>query len=296
MKHLRRLAIAIGFVALAAIVIISCRKENSESVIPEGQQRVRIRLSDNPVPYQAVNVDIQQVIVQVIPDSCLGSSNGNGDRDHHHHDECYNDNEYRCSVWDTLNIRPGVYNLLNLANGTDTLLASGLTLQGRINKIKLVLGSNNSVVIDSVSYPLSLYGNNHTWTILVRGSDIQEITPTDLQLWLDFDAGGSIVKVSNNHFVLRPRVKVWLPAQTASISGKVLPKDAGAIVAAYTATDTLVAIPDHRDGRFKIRGLSGTSAKVFINATANNYKDTTILNVTLQRGQDTNLGTITLHQ
>lgn len=294
MKHLRRLAIAIGFVALAAIVIISCRKENSESVIPEGQQRVRIRLSDNPVPYQAVNVDIQQVIVQVIPDSCLGSSNG--DRDHHHHDECYNDNEYRCSVWDTLNIRPGVYNLLNLANGTDTLLASGLTLQGRINKIKLVLGSNNSVVIDSVSYPLSLYGNNHTWTILVRGSDIQEITPTDLQLWLDFDAGGSIVKVSNNHFVLRPRVKVWLPAQTASISGKVLPKDAGAIVAAYTATDTLVAIPDHRDGRFKIRGLSGTSAKVFINATANNYKDTTILNVTLQRGQDTNLGTITLHQ
>ena len=38
----------------------------------------------------------------------------------------------------------GVYNLLDLSNGADTLLATGLTLQGRINKIKLVLGNSNS--------------------------------------------------------------------------------------------------------------------------------------------------------
>jgi hypothetical protein len=295
MKHLRRLCLALGIVSLMAIIIISCRKDRSDTVIPQGQQRISIRLSDNPVPYQAVNVDIQQVIVQVIPDSCVGNGGRDGDR-YHHHDECYDDNEFRCSVWDTLNIRPGVYNLLNLSNGTDTLLAAGLTLQGRINKIKLILGNNNSVVVDSVSYPLTLWNNNHTVTIQVRGHDVTEITPTDLQLWLDFDAGSSIVRVSNNHFVLKPRLRIWVPAQTSSISGKVLPKQAGAIVAAYTSTDTLIAIPFDRDGRFKIRGLTGTSAKVFINATANGYQDTTILAVPLQRGQDTNIGTITLHQ
>jgi Domain of unknown function (DUF4382) len=295
MKHLRRLCLALGIITLFVIVIVSCKKDKSDSPVPQGQQRISIRLSDNPVPYQAVNVDIQKVIVQVIPDSCIG--NGDRDRDrNHHHEECYEDNEFRCSVWDTLNIRPGIYNLLNLSNGTDTLLASGLTLQGRINKIKLILGNNNSVVVDSVSYPLTLWNNNHAVTIQVRGHDIIEITPTDLQLWLDFDAGSSIVRVSNNHFVLKPRLRIWVPSQTSSISGKVLPKQAGAIVAAYTSTDTLVAIPSDHDGRFKIRGLTGTSAKVFINATANNYKDTTINSVPLQRGQDTNIGTITLHQ
>jgi hypothetical protein len=290
MKHLRSLCLALGMMTLATVIVVSCKKERSETTIPQGQQKVSIRLSDNPVPYQAVNVDIQKVIVQVIPDSCISG----GDR--RHHDQCYEDNEYRCSVWDTLDIRPGVYNLLNLANGTDTLLASGLTLQGRINKIKLVLGDNNSVMIDSVSYPLTLWNNTHTWTLLVRGSDVDQLTPTELQLWLDFDAGSSIVRVTNNHFVLKPRVRIWVPAHTASISGRVLPKAAGAIVAAYTDTDTLVAIPDNRDGRFKIRGLNGTSAKVFINATANNYQDTTILNVALQPGQNKDLGTITLHQ
>jgi hypothetical protein len=295
MKHLRRICLALGILAIPIAILISCKKEKSDTTaIPEGQQRVKIRLSDNPVNYDAVFVDIQQVVVQIIPDSCRG-------RGDHNNNDCYDDDEYRCSVWDTLDIRPGVYNLLDLSNGADTLLANGLTLEGRINKIKLVLGDHNSVVIDSVSYPLSLWNNNHTISIQVRGHDIVEITPGDLQLWLDFDAGGSIVKVSNNHFVLKPRIKIFVPAQTASIKGKVLPKEAEAIVAAIVNGDTLVAIPDHHDGWFKIRGLtvaSGTTAtaEVFINATAGGYRDTTITNVALQRGQETDIGTVQLHQ
>lgn len=292
MKQIRHLCLALGIIAIPILIFISCQKQKSdEAAIPAGQQRVKIRLSDNPPPinFQAVYVDIQQVVVQVIPDSCRGRGDRNGN-------DCYDDDEYRCSVWDTLSIRPGVYNLLDLSNGADTLLAAGLTLNGRINKIKLILGTNNSVVIDSVSYPLTLWNNNHTITIQVRGHDIVEITPNDLQLWLDFDAGGSIVRVSNNHFVLRPRIRIWVPAQTASISGIVLPGQAHAVVAAYTATDTLVAIPNHYDGRFKIRGIRDSTAVVFINATANGYQDSTINNVILHRGQNTDIGTVHLHQ
>jgi hypothetical protein len=289
MKHLRRVCLALGIFSFTFIILYSCQKQKADLNIPEGQQRVRIRLSDNPVNYQAVYVDIQQVLVQVIPDSCRGRGDDN-------HNDCYDDDEYRCSVWDTLDIRPGVYNLLDLSNGADTLLATGLTLAGRINKIRLVLGNNNSVVIDSVSYPLTLWNNVHTINIQVKGHDIIEITPNDLQLWLDFDAGSSIVKVSNNHFVLKPRLRIWVPSQTATVTGKVLPKQAEAIVAAISNGDTLVAIPNHYDGRFKIRGLREGVGTVFINATANGYQDTTINNLTLQRGQETNIGTIQLHQ
>lgn len=286
MKQLCRIMLGLGLAYVLVFFPISCQKSNDDFKVPEGQQRVKIYLSDNPVNYDAVYVDIQQVLVEVIPDSCLGRDNNRND--------CYDDDEYKCSVWDTLGIRAGVYNLLNLSNGTDTLLANGLTLDGRINKIKLVLGTNNSVVIDSVSYPLSLWNNSKTVTIKVRGADVDELTPTDLQLWLDFDAGGSIVKVSRNKFVLKPKIKLFVPDRTAGISGKILPKEAKAVVAAISNGDTLIAIPYHHNGYFKIRGMTSTTADIFINATAGGYRDTTITGVSLQPGKTTDVGTIQL--
>jgi hypothetical protein len=290
MKHLLRACLACGIVTLLLAWLISCQKEDGlgNDKIPEGQQRVKIFLTDNPVNYDAVYVDIQSVVVQVIPDSCRGRDNNNND--------CYDDNEYRCSVWDTLDIRAGVYNLLSLSNGTDTLLANGLTLSGRVNKIKLILGDNNSVVIDSVSYPLTLWNNQHSITLQVKGADIDEITSADLQLWLDFDAGGSIVKVSNNRFVLKPKIKIFVPDRTSSIKGRILPKEAKAVVSAIAGGDTLIAIPQHFGGFFKIRGLKDSTATVFINATAGGYRDTTITGVRLQQGRETDIGTIQLRR
>jgi Domain of unknown function (DUF4382) len=292
MKHLRKLIPIFILVFIFILIYSSCRKEASTS-IPQGQQRVSIRLSDNPVNFSAVNVDIQSVAVQVIPDSCINryhdDDNHDGDDDQDH------DRKARCSYWDTLNIHPGVYNLLDLANGTDTILASGLTVSGKITKIRLILGDNNNVVIDSVSYPLTLWNNDHTVTIRLRGEDVDQISANDLQFWLDFDAGRSIVRIRDNQFVLRPFLRVWLPAHAATIEGHVLPDSAQSVVAAIFNGDTLVAFP-RDNGFFKIRGITATSADVFINATANNYQDTTITGVQLQIGHETDLGTIHLHQ
>lgn len=289
MKKLFRFCVVAGL-ALAIIVPFACKKESTgmNAAIPEGQQRVKIFLTDNPVNYDAVYVDIQQIVVQVIPDSCQGRDNNRND--------CFDDDEYRCSVWDTLNIRAGVYNLLNLSNGVDTILANGLTISGRVNKLKMVLGTNNSVVIDSVRYPLTLNGNNNTVTIQVKGADIDQLNPDELQFWLDFDAGASIVKVSNNRFVLKPKLKVFVPATTGAIAGKVFPKEAKPVVSAISNGDTLVAFPFGHNGKFMIRGLRGTTADIFINATAGGYRDTTITGVTIKRGETKDIGTIQLRR
>jgi len=295
MKHSRSLILVPFVVIIFIIFYTSCQKElNSSANIPQGQQRVSIRLSDNPVNFDAVNVDIQSVEVQVIPDSCLGrhhdddDNDGDDDRDHDH--------DARCSVWDTLDIRPGVYNLLDLANGADTILANGFTVAGKISKIRLTLGDENSVVIDNVSYPLTLWNDSHHVTIKIKGEDVDAINPNDLQFWLDFDAGRSIVRIRDNNFVLKPFLRVWLPAHTASISGHVLPDSSASVVAAIFNGDTLVAIPKHHDGFFKIRGITATSADVFVNATANGYQDTTITGVQLSVGKDTDIGTVQLRQ
>src|SRR4030095_7672534 len=317
MKHLCNLLFASILIFFFILIYTSCQKEVSNSV-PDRQQHVQIRLSDDPIPFSAVNVDIQVVEVQVIPDSCRtrlgddedhdGDDDDQGDDDHHgddddhdgdddhDHDSGCSDHDSRCAVWDTLNIHPGIYNLLRLANGTDTILASGFTVAGKISKIRLTLGDHNSVVIDSVSYPLTLWNHNHQITICVRGEDVDMISPYSLQLWLDFDARRSIVRLDNNHFVLRPFLRLWLPDQTASLRGRVLPESAHAIVAAIFNGDTLVAFPRHDDGYFKIRGIKSTKADVFINATTNGYKDTTITNVQLNIGGETDIGTIHLHQ
>lgn len=289
------------FAALLLLVfIISCQKEARQGNIPDGQQRVTIRLSDNPVNFDAVKVDIQQVEVFVVPDSCGGRGSGVDNDDEHHggHHDCGGDDDHmgsRCGAWDTLDIRPGVYDLLHLSNGVDTILASGFTGAGTIKKIRLTLGTRNAVVIDSVQYPLTVFNNQNRVTIAVRGEDVDQISPGDLQLWLDFDAGRSIVRISHNHFILVPYLRIWVPAQTAAIKGKVIPHNADAVVSAISNGDTLVAFPNG-DGRFKIRGLTGTTADVFINATANGYRDTTITGVPLQRGHETDIGTIQLHQ
>lgn len=286
-------------VLVSIFLIFGCQKEVNESTVPEGQQRIRIRLSDSPVNFDAVNVDIRRVEVFVVPDSCRSGRPGDDDDDDddepggHHDDDGDDDDDNRCGVWDTLDIRPGIYNLLTLSNGVDTILATGFTIAGEIKKLRLTLGTANSVVIDSVVYPLTLWNNHNRITIKIKGEDIEEITPGDLQLWLDFDAGRSIVRISNNRFVLKPYLRIWVPAQTAALKGKILPDRADAVVSAISNGDTLVAFPNE-DGRFKIRGLRGITADVFINATSNGYRDTTLFAVPLQRGRETDIGTIQL--
>ena len=298
---MKRLHAVLLLTGLLLIFLYSCQKEASDNTIPEGQQRIRIRMSDGPVNYDAVNVDIQRVEVLVAPDSCRNRSNedddddrgGRGGGDCHYGNEHDGHENYSCLIWDTLDIRPGIYNLLDLSNGADTLLASGITVAGKIKKIRLTLGTQNAVVIDSVQYPLRLWNNFNRITINVRGEDIEEIRPGDLQIWLDFDAGRSIVRIQNNQFVLKSFLRIWLPPQTAAIKGKILPDRADAVVSIIAGADTLVAFPNS-DGRFKIRGLRGSTADVYINATANGYRDTTLTGVAIQTGRETDIGTIQL--
>jgi hypothetical protein len=193
-----------------------------------------------------------------------------------------------------LNIRPGVYDLLSLRNGTDTLLASGNIPQGKIKRIKITLGSNNSLVKDSVSYPLHLFPGDSVITIKLVGNEFDEYLAGHLQLWLDFNIGKSIVLLRNNQFYLRPYIRLFVTKATGSVAGIVVPWDAYPVVSVYNDKDTAYAIPWH-DGRFKVRGLAPGTYTVFVNAS-NGYQDTTISNVSVTARQVTELGKITLHK
>ena len=278
---------ALGFFALLTIVLISCQKSivSDLNAIPTGQSKLSIFLTDGPYDYQKVLIDIQGIRVKV--DTCEKEEDEDCDD--------YKDSLDRdCEVWDTLDIRAGVYDILNLQNGIDTLLASGFYPSGEIEKVQFILGNNNSVMVDSVVHPLKLKENKNYIYVKIEHENIDSITNNNFVLYLDFDVARSI-KLVNGTYWLKPYLKPFGKHSTGEIEGKVRPVQAHGMIKAYNTTDTAFARPDHHEGEFKIRGLKPGTYDVWIEGR-NGYKDTTITAVNVRRGEDTKLGTIFLKQ
>jgi len=157
--------------------------------------------------------------------------------------------------------------------------------------VRLTLGSNNSVIIDSVSYPLQLKENKK---VTLKISDLEKNDDSHLVLHLDFDLAQSI-EFKNNQFELRPRIKSFNDKKAAKIEGRVLPGNAKAIITLTGNKDTLSAIAN-KEGEFKIRGIQSTSFSLHFTANAGGYKDTTINGLVLGSGGELKIPTVTLHK
>lgn len=287
MKMKRYLIGAAGLFALLTVILISCQKsiDSNPSITPTGQSKLSIFLTDGPYDYQKVLIDIQGIRVKV--DTCEKEEDEDCDD--------YKDSlERECEVWDTLDIRAGVYDILNLQNGIDTLLASGFYPSGEIEKIQFILGNNNSVMVDSVVHPLKLRNNKDYIYVKIRHEDLDSITNNNFVLYLDFDVARSIQYVNGSYW-LKPYLKPFGKHSTGEIEGKVRPVQAHGMIKAYNSTDTAFARPDHHEGEFKIRGLKPGTYDVWIEGR-NGYRDSTIRNVSVKRGDDTKLGTIILQK
>ena len=257
------------FLTTMIVVIVSCKKEISDGsgAVPPGKSELKIMMTDDPsVIFDSIFLDIQRVEVKV------EDSTG---REH----------------WDTLTIRAGVYNILRFRNGLDTLLANGLVPNGEVEKIRITLGTRNSVVLKGVTIPLT--NLDPQITIEVHG-DVDHLDPRHLRIWLDFDGHGSI-RFHNGRWELKLKIGHFSHHNSGELEGEIKPSDAlPATITAIDGTDTLRAIADH-EGEFKIRGIKSTTVKLIIKPS-NNYKDSVINNIPIRNGDETKLGKIVLHK
>lgn len=273
-----------------SLFFYACKKEVSASDnIPAGSQKISVYLTDGPLDFQKVLIDIRQIAVKL--DTCRR----NHDDDHNQPgcDDDHDQHNSNCEIWDTLNIHPGVYDLLKLRNGLDTLLASGFAINGKIERIKFTLGSNNSIEADSVVHPLILLNNQNFVYVNILRDHLDSLTSNNFQLYLDFDLAHSI-RYINGQYWLKPVLKPFSLHSTGEIEGKVRPVHSFGMIKAYNATDTAFALPED-EGEFKIRGLKDGTYSLFITGK-NGYKDSTINAITVTRNRETQLGTIQLHQ
>lgn len=303
--YLRTSGWGLATLVLLALVVYSCKKDNSSSSTGLGanQQRLNIFLADDPGSrFDNVFLDIKSV--QVLIDTCDGS-NGKGkgsdkggdddwgnDYNRCHWGEEHNDRDDSCKIWDSLALSPGVYDVLSLRNGADTLLSEGVVPVGKVRRIQINLGDNSYVVKDSIQYPLKAVNGQVKLVVNIRPEEWEEYQSGNYRLWLDFDVDRSIVQTGNGKFILRPVIHVFLVSETGSISGKVTPYDAYPVLTVYNDTDTAYALP-WKNGEWKIRGLNTGTYNVFVNAS-NGYADTTITGVKIETGKNTSVDAIKL--
>jgi len=171
----KNLAILTAIFLVCSVFIISCSKDENSS----GSSTLQLRLTDAPTALDSVFVDIQQVRVKMQDDS---TDNG----------------------WIDLNTNAGIYNLLQLQNGVDTLLATGTLASGTVKEIRFILGSQNRVVASGVSYPLTIPSGSESGLKIKVSKKLNATLET---LLIDFDAALS-VRQEGNGYKLRPVLKV----------------------------------------------------------------------------------------
>lgn len=263
-----------------AIIIYSCQKDtggDTTAINVNKPHTVTIYLTDHQTPvFDSVFIDLQKLEVKLEDDTL---PNGG---------------------WVNLDIHAGVYNILRFRNGLDTLFATGTLPTARVKKVRLTLGTQNSVMKDGQRFPLQVHDNDQEVVADLGGNNFEIVAPDQVLFWIDFDAGRSIQtdnsgSGNNNGYRLKSHIKIFTRSHSGEIEGRVLPAAADALVMAINGTDTTMAIPDDDDGEFKIVGLNAGTYRVFIDGQ-NNYRDTTINNVIVRNREDTHLPTITLHQ
>ena len=252
------------FIALALVTLSACNDNEP------GTARLVISMTDAPGDYQEVNVDIQSIEVNV-------SENG---------DE---------AGWITLdNVNAGVYNLLDLTNGIDTVLADEELPAGFISQIRLILGEDNTLKIDDQIEDLKTPSAQQSGLKLqIKSALIAGIT---YEVLLDFDAARSVVKAGNSgKHNLKPVIRTIVEAQDGAISGIVLPLEATPALFAIQGSDTLASAFTDENGAFLLRGLAPGSYRVSI-SPATGYLGQSLENVNVDLGQITDVGTVQLSQ
>lgn len=244
-------------ILMLGFTMFSCKKDSTNS-----KYSLAVRMTDAPGPYSAVNIDLKGVEIT-----------GNGGQ----------------TV--LLNVHPGIYNLLNFSNGIDTIIASGTLDDANVQQIRLILGTNNTVVVNNVTYPLSTPSADQSGLKLQVHQTLQ--AGVLYSVLLDFDANKSIVETGSGIYKLKPVIRTIETANSGAIRGKISPAGTLAFVTATSSTNVTYSSNVMASGDFLLMGVPAGIYSVMV-TPALPFSIFTINNVVVTTGVTANTGTIVL--
>jgi hypothetical protein len=230
---MKAIKIILSFIILGS-VMNSCTNNDNNNM--KATYPYAVRMMDAVGPYDAVFIDLQGVEI-------TGGSGQNV----------------------ALNVHPGVYNLLDFTNGTNVLIATDTLEVATVEQIRLILGPNNTVMVNNISYPLSTPSAEQTGLKL----QVHQVLQNGIlyNVLLDFDANKSIVVLGNGSYKLKPVIRTIETAISGIIKGKVTPIGTLAVVNATSSTGISYATNVNINGDFQLLGLPPETYTITVTPT-----------------------------
>lgn len=258
------------FLVIIAFVFIGCNNDSGTSST-QGTSKISIKLMDDPGDYDNVFIEIVDVKVKV-------------------NDESENENG-----WQSLEaINTGIYDLLELTGGLNVLLVDDYEIpSGMLNQIRLILGEDNTIVIDGETFPLRTPSAQQSGLKI----KVNETLEADYgyTFLLDFDVDESIVMAGNSgNISLKPVIRASVEATSGAISGSITPAEIQSEISATNGTDTVSAFTND-EGNFVLVGLAEGAYTITVTPdAASGLASQSIDNVVVNVGETTDLGIIAL--
>lgn len=260
---LRKTLLALSLLTAGSFAFYSCSKDHSAAA---GSSKLQVYLTDGPGNYEAVVIDVQDVMINTSSDSTNG--------------------------WQSLgHLKAGSYDILQLVNGKDTLLGDADLKTEKIEQIRLILGPNNYVRVGGQTYPLETPSAQQSGLKLNIHQDVN--AGVSYKLLLDFDASRSIVHTGNGKYLLKPVIRSSFQALGGSISGFVLPGSFNTAVYALQGNDTLAGTYT-ANGSYMLKGLQQGSYSLAFSPSDSSYKPQTLTGVTVTTNTVTTVDTVRL--
>ncbi|MGL1885689.1 MAG: DUF4382 domain-containing protein [Reichenbachiella sp.] len=243
--------IILSVIGLIGVVFLNSCGEDEKNTAT-----IQVSLVDAPGDYESVFIDLVDVQVNTGEDS-----------------------------WESLeSAQMGVYDLIQLTNGTEAFLGEIELPEGQMGQVRLILGENNELVVDGVTKDLTVPSGSQSGLKLNVDGDI--VGGVTYKLIIDFDAAKSVVEAGNSgKYNLKPVIRAEFEAQTGAIEGVLSPADVESVVYAIMGTDSVSSYPDETGG-FMLRALDAGTYDVVAISSSQDLMDTlTVEDVTVVVGE-----------
>lgn len=263
---------------IVLLLVLSCGDSDSSNTTETA--KVSVRLVDDPGDYQNVFVEVIDVMVKYD-----GGSNDENDDD---------------SGWESLGIiNPGVYDLLELTGGVNLELVDDEEIEtGTIKQIRLILGEDNSVVLEgeTEARPLNTPSAQQSGLKVMINQEI--LAGFNYDFILDFDVDESIVMAGNSGNInLKPVLRASLEVNSGTLVGNVTNLDVAVEVTVDNGQGLTASTMIDAAGNFEIPGLPAGFYSVIVTPDPNAiplYQVLIIENVEIIIGSVNTLEVITL--